>query len=117
MGKHDTTDLDRARDELFSHIRRCGVLEATPKQREEWLDETMEFLAERYPSLDQKDMKDLQTLGERYCRPAIPHGDNDALDAWSEEEEPAEVEEAVEPEAVDAGVDPERVPAASEESA
>lgn len=102
MGKHETTDLDRARDELFSHIQRCGVLEATPDQREEWLEDTMEYLSERYPSLDRKEMAELRKLGERYCRPAIPHGDVDAEEAWSQEPETEPAgDEAVVPEAVD----------------
>jgi hypothetical protein len=42
--------MDRARDELFSHIQRCGVLEADVDQRGEWFDDTIEYLAERYPA-------------------------------------------------------------------
>lgn len=67
---------DRARDELFSHINRCGVLQAEPDDQEHWMDETMEYLAERYPDLNDADLKDLYTLGLRFCRPAIPHGRN-----------------------------------------
>ena len=29
---------ERARDELFSHINRCGVLEAERKDQEHWLN-------------------------------------------------------------------------------
>lgn len=102
-GKYEPTDLERARDELFSHIQRCGVLGATADQQEEWLDDTIEYLTERYPALNRKELAELRKLGERYCRPAIPHGDTDAEEAWSEEPEVSEeVEvEAVEPEAVD----------------
>ncbi|MFW6192500.1 MAG: hypothetical protein ACOC83_03350 [Gemmatimonadota bacterium] len=105
MGKHDTTDLDRARDELFSHIRRCGVLEATPDQREEWMLDTIEYLTERYPSLDRKELGRLKELGDRYCRPAIPHGDAVADDVWDESAETVPEGEAVEP----ASVEPEAV--------
>lgn len=101
MGKHDTTDMDRARDELFSHIRRCGVLEATSDQREEWMLDTIDYLAERYPSLDRKDLARLKELGDRYCRPAIPHGEAVADDVWEEAEEAVPEGEAVEPEAVE----------------
>jgi hypothetical protein len=65
---------DRARDELFSHINRCGVLQAEPDDQEHWMEETMEYLAERYPDLNDTDLKELYTLGLRFCRPAIPHG-------------------------------------------
>ncbi len=65
---------DRARDELFSHINRCGVLQAAHEDQEQWLDETMEYLGERFPDLGEADLHELRTLGLRFCRPAIPHG-------------------------------------------
>ncbi len=65
---------DRARDELFSHINRCGVLQAAHEDQEHWLDETIEYLGERYPDLGEADLRELHTLGLRFCRPAIPHG-------------------------------------------
>jgi hypothetical protein len=65
---------DRARDELFSHINRCGVLQAEHKDQEQWLEETMEYLGERYPDLTHQDLRDLYTVGLRFCRPPIPHG-------------------------------------------
>ena len=46
--------LDEARDELFSHILRCGVLEADPEHQKEWMDDTMQYLAERYPELTEE---------------------------------------------------------------
>src|SRR5439155_1383897 len=46
------TPFEQARDELFSHILRCGVLEATPEHQKEWFDDTMLYLAERYDALD-----------------------------------------------------------------
>src|SRR5438445_9246084 len=45
---------EQARDELFSHILRCGVLEATPEHQKEWFDDTMLYLAERYDALDEQ---------------------------------------------------------------
>ncbi len=80
MGKrsYESSTLDRARDELFSHIRRCGVLEAEKDQRGEWFDDTVEYLAERYPQLSPDDLTDLRAMGERYCGPAIRNGDTDA---------------------------------------
>lgn len=79
-GKFEPTTLDHARDELFSHIQRCGVLEADPKQREEWLMDTLEYIAERYPDLTPTELAEVRTMGERYCKPAIPHGKTDARD-------------------------------------
>jgi len=65
---------DRARDELFSHINRCGVLKAVEEEQRSWMDETMEYLGERYPDLADADLKELYAVGMRFCRPAIPHG-------------------------------------------
>lgn len=76
--KHSTkqqgpTALDQARDELYSHILRCGVLQATPEHQKEWFDDTIEYMAERYPLLSEDDISDLRRLGERYCQPVISH--------------------------------------------
>lgn len=65
---------ERARDELFSHINRCGVLKAEPKDQGTWMDETIDYLGERYPDLADKDLKELYDVGMRFCKPAIPHG-------------------------------------------
>lgn len=65
---------ERARDELFSHINRCGVLQAGDQDREQWLTETMDYLAERYPDLEESDLRELHSVGLAFCRPAIPHG-------------------------------------------
>ena len=59
------TTFEQARDELFSHILRCGVLEATAEHQKEWFDDTMGYLADRF-----EDLTDLE-LGERYCRPVV----------------------------------------------
>lgn len=69
---------DRARDELFSHINRCGVLQAAEEEQKVWMDETMEYLGERYPDLSEADLRDLYAVGMRFCRPAIPHGQSAA---------------------------------------
>ncbi len=66
--------LARARDELFSHINRCGVLQAEDDDQQHWMDETIDYLAERYPELSDGDLRDLYSVGIRFCRPAIPHG-------------------------------------------
>ena len=71
MKKQQTTDLDLARDELFGHIHRCGVLRATPEQQGEWLGETIESLGERYPALSEADLAELRAIGTRFCQPVI----------------------------------------------
>ena len=65
------TTFEQARDELFSHILRCGVLEAAEEHRKEWFDDTMAYLAERYEALTAAELQELRTLGERYCRPVV----------------------------------------------
>lgn len=66
--------INRARDELFSHINRCGVLQAEENDQRHWMDETIDYLAERYPDLSDGDLQDLYAVGMRFCQPAIPHG-------------------------------------------
>ncbi len=68
------TMINRARDELFSHINRCGVLQAEEDDQRHWMDETIDYLAERYPDLSDGDLQDLYAVGMRFCQPAIPHG-------------------------------------------
>ena len=68
------TLVNRARDELFSHINRCGVLQAGEDDQRHWMDETIDYLAERYPDLSDGDLQDLYAVGMRFCQPAIPHG-------------------------------------------
>jgi hypothetical protein len=66
--------LDRARDELFSHINRCGVLDAREQDQNHWMDETIDYIGERYPDLTDGDLKGLREIGIRFCKPAIAHG-------------------------------------------
>lgn len=63
--------IDRARDELFSHIHRCGVLKATPADQDSWMTETMGYLAERYPDLGEKELFHLKKVGLQFCKPVI----------------------------------------------
>ncbi len=98
MSKENMTT--RARDELFSHINRCGVLQAEEDDQRHWLDETIEYLGERYPDLTDGDLKDLYSVGIRFCQPAIPHGRKrfgfNSKDSAPEVEAPPEPQEAVE---------------------
>jgi len=85
LSKHERTALDRARDELFSHINRCGVLEASDEQQKEWMDDTLKFLEERYPDLSGKELQELEQVGLRYCKPVIRHGkQHSASSEWAE---------------------------------
>lgn len=63
--------FDQARDELFSHILRCGVLEAEPEHQKDWFDDTMLYIAERYEELTPEERAQVRTLGERYCQPVV----------------------------------------------
>ena len=63
--------VDQARDELFSHILRCGVTEAEPEHQKEWMDDTMQYLAERYSDLDEEQLGQVRVLGERFCKPVV----------------------------------------------
>jgi hypothetical protein len=58
-----------ARDELFSHILRCGVIDALPEHQKDWFDDTMGYIAERYEELSEEQLAQLRILGERYCQP------------------------------------------------
>ena len=63
--------VDQARDELFSHILRCGVIEAEPEHQKEWMDDTMQYLAERYSDLSEDELAQVRVLGERFCKPVV----------------------------------------------
>lgn len=85
--------MDRARDELFSHINRCGVLQASPEDQKIWMTETIDYLAERYPDLGDRHLDQLHDIGLRFCAPAIGHGN--ATASTSEPATEAEPEPAV----------------------
>jgi hypothetical protein len=61
--------LEQARDEMFQHIMRCGVVGAAPEHQSEWFDETMAYLAERYHELAPADVAELRAMGERFVQP------------------------------------------------
>ena len=63
--------IAQARDELFSHINRCGVLQATQDDQSQWMDETIDYLGERYPDLAGIELQELHAVGMRFCQPAI----------------------------------------------
>ena len=43
--------FEEARDELFQHIMRCGVVGSDPEHVQEWFDDTMAYMKDRYPEL------------------------------------------------------------------
>jgi hypothetical protein len=98
-----------ARDELFSHINRCGVLTATVEDQSVWMDETIDYIGERYPDLVDTDLKDLHAVGMRFCQPAINNipvaPEPEVVEEPSENEEIVdEVVDSVESEPVPVGV-------------
>ena len=65
------SSFEQARDELFSYLLRCGVLEAGVEHQKDWFDDTMEYLTDRYNTLSEEELVRVRGLGEQYCRPLI----------------------------------------------
>ena len=65
----DDVAFAQARDELFSHVLRCGVIDALPQHQKDWFDDTMLYLADRYDTLSEAELAQLRTLGEWFCQP------------------------------------------------
>ncbi|HEX6574624.1 MAG TPA: hypothetical protein VF042_06595 [Gemmatimonadaceae bacterium] len=64
------TPFEEARDEMFQHIMKCGVIGATPEDQKDWFDATMTYLADRYHELNARQVSELRVLGERFAQPA-----------------------------------------------
>ena len=55
-------------------------MEAEAPEREEWMAETLHYMAERHPELTPAELEQLKVTGLRFCAPVIPHGkDHTAL--------------------------------------
>jgi hypothetical protein len=67
------TPFEEARDELFQHIMRCGVVESAPEHQGEWFNETMQYMTERFPELSADQLGELRKLGERFAQPPKKH--------------------------------------------
>ncbi|HEX2094681.1 MAG TPA: hypothetical protein VHG28_19910 [Longimicrobiaceae bacterium] len=67
-------EMEQARNDLFGHIHRCGVLRATEEQQVEWMNDTIEYISECYPSLSKDELAELRGIGLRFCRPVIANG-------------------------------------------
>lgn len=65
----EAVSFAQARDELFSHILRCGVIDALPEHQKDWFDDTMLYLADRYEDLSEEELAQLRQLGERFSQP------------------------------------------------
>lgn len=65
----DGVAFAQARDELFSHVLRCGVIDALSEHQKDWFDDTMLYLADRYDTLTEEELAQLRVLGERFCQP------------------------------------------------
>jgi hypothetical protein len=64
------TVFEQARDEMFQHIMRCGVIGSEPEHQAEWFNDTMPYLADRFHELSASELAELRTLGERFSQPA-----------------------------------------------
>ncbi len=96
---HRKSQFDRARDEFCSHVIRCDVLEAHMEDRLEWLAETMEYMAGRYPDLTELELAQLEVVGRRFVKPVIPHGSHAHAanrDKWEKNENETETMPGVE---------------------
>jgi hypothetical protein len=79
----EPTPFEQARDELFQHIIRCGVLQAAPEHQSEWFDDTMAYLEERYPELSASQISELKTLGLRFCQPPKSNAESEVSEVVS----------------------------------
>jgi hypothetical protein len=64
------TPFEEARDEMFQHVMKCGVIGAAPEDQKDWFDATMTYLADRYHELSPRQINELRVLGERFSQPA-----------------------------------------------
>lgn len=84
--------FDQARDELFQHIMRCGVIGAEPAHQTEWFNDTLRYLGDRYHELAKSELMELRTLGERFAQPPKRQQDTDSeADSEVESENESEI--------------------------
>ena len=74
MDRSKRRKYDDAQNRLFVEICRCQVLDASDEDVETWLDDTVDYLAQEYPSLTRAEIRALRDAGENFVAPAIPHG-------------------------------------------
>ena len=73
-----SSPFEEARDELFQHIMRCGVVGSAPEDQSDWFNETMAYMTERYPELPAEQIQELRKLGERFAQPPKKKQDDTA---------------------------------------
>lgn len=98
--------MDDATDELFAHMQRCKVPGATEQDVREWMNDTRQFLADRYPQLSEAQLAKLEMIGRRYAQPVIPHGKDATArnrDTWEGEAVEAKAGHPEAPDATDEG--------------
>ena len=69
----EPTPFEQARDEMFQHVMRCGVIGSAQEHQADWFNETMAYLADRYHELTPEQVQQLRTLGERFVQPPKQH--------------------------------------------
>ncbi len=77
----EPSPFEQARDELFQHIMRCGVVGAEPEHVEEWFAETIKYMSERFPELSEQQIAELKTLGLRFAQPPKARSEANAASA------------------------------------
>ena len=80
-GPVEPSPFEQARDELFQHIMRCGVVGAEPAHVEEWFAETIKYMTDRFPELSETQIGELKTLGLRFAQPPKTRTETDAASA------------------------------------
>lgn len=70
--------FEEARDELFQHIMRCGVVGSAEEDQVEWFQATIQYMIERYPELSSQQIDELKTLGQRFAQPPKRAAEADA---------------------------------------
>lgn len=50
------------------------MLHASEEEQNEWMGETLAYMAERHKELTPRDLDQLRHTGLRFCQPVIPHG-------------------------------------------
>jgi hypothetical protein len=80
-GPAEPSPFEQARDELFQHIMRCGVVGAEPEHIEEWFADTIKYMSERFPELSEQQVAELKTLGSRFAQPPKTRTESDAASA------------------------------------
>jgi hypothetical protein len=77
----EPSPFEQARDELFQHIMRCGVVGAQPEHIEEWFADTIKYMSDRFPELSEQQIAELKTLGLRFAQPPKTRTESDAASA------------------------------------